>query len=467
VSQSAEPDPLLARASGKIVRRLIPFLMLCYFVAYLDRVNVAFAGLTMNADLGFTAEMFGFGGGIFFAGYFLFEVPSNLLLERFGARRWIARIMVTWGALAAGMASITGPTSFYAMRFLLGVAEAGFFPGVILYLTYWFTAEQRARWIGMFMTAIPLSSVIGGPVSGWILDHLHGALGLAGWQWLFLLEGLPSVAVGLACLVYLDDGPASAAWLEPAERDALLGRLAAERRDCEAVHGFTLREALTNRRVLALSLVYFGIVCGNYGLGYWLPTIVSGVARSARLDAATGISLNTLTGALVAVPYALAVVAMIAWTRRSDRTGERVWHVAGPSILGGVSLAAAAQLADPRLGAAALTLAAVCTYAALPTFWTLPTAFLTGTAAAGGIALVNSIGNLGGFVGPYLLGWLQQTTGAPGAGLLVLAACYVMAGVVTAFLGHEPGAERIAATSPARPPASARSGDAASRSPRN
>ena len=293
---SAEQEPLLTRASGKIVRRLIPFLMLCYFAAYLDRVNVGFAALTMNADLGFSAELFGFGAGIFFAGYFLFEVPSNLLLERFGARAWIARIMVTWGVLAAGMAFVSGPTSFCVMRFLLGVAEAGFFPGIILYLTYWFTAEERARWIGVFMTAIPLSSVIGGPVSGWILDHLNGAYGLAGWQWLFLIEGLPSIAIGLACLVCLDDGPAQAAWLDRDERDALLGRLAAERQHREAVHTFTLREALTNRRVLALSLVYFGIVSGNYGLGYWLPSIVADVARSAGLDTATGIRLNTLTG---------------------------------------------------------------------------------------------------------------------------------------------------------------------------
>ena len=457
----------LAPASAAIVRRLIPFLMLCYFVAYLDRVNVGFAALEMNPDLGIGAELFGLGAGIFFAGYFLFEVPSNLLLERYGARRWIARIMVTWGVIAAGMAFVTGPKSFCALRFLLGVAEAGFFPGIILYLTYWFTAEERARWIGLFMTAIPLSSVIGGPVSGWILDHMNGALGLKGWQWLFLIEGLPSVAVGFACLARLDDDPAHAKWLDPAERDALLARLEAERSGVEAVHTFTLREALTNRRVLALSLVYFGIVSGNYGLGYWLPSIVSDVARSAGLDAATGVPLNTLTGALVAVPYALAVVAMIAWTRRSDRTGERVWHVAGPAILGGVSLAAAAELSDPRLAAAALTFAAVCTYAALPTFWTLPTAFLTGTAAAGGIALVNSIGNLGGFVGPYLLGWLKEATGAPGAGLLMLAACYVMAGVVTALLGRDAAGERIGATSPVRPPASARSGDAASRSPRS
>jgi MFS family permease len=356
------------------------------------------------------------------------------------------------------MAFVTGAASFYAMRFLLGIAEAGFFPGVILYLTYWFSAEERARWIGMFMTAIPLSSVIGGPVSGWILDQMNGAYGLAGWQWLFLIEGLPSIAIGFACLAYLDDGPAQASWLDADECAALLGRLAAERQQREAVHTFTLREALTNRRVLALSLVYFGIVSGNYGLGVWLPSIVADVARSAGLDAATGIRINTLTGVLVAVPYAFAVVAMILWTRRSDRTGERVWHVAGPSLLGGISLAASAQLADPWLAALALTLAAVCTYAALPTFWTLPTAFLTGSAAAAGIALVNSIGNLGGFVGPYLLGWLQATTGSPSAGLLVLAACYGMAGVVTAWVGS---------TSSAPEPASARSGDAASRSPRS
>jgi len=435
-------------ASRKIVRRLIPFLMLCYFVAYLDRVNVGFAALTMNADLGFSAQMFGLGAGIFFAGYFLFEVPSNLLLERFGARVWIARIMITWGTLAAAMALVTGPKSFYAMRFLLGIAEAGFFPGIILYLTYWFTAEERARWIGMFMTAIPLSSVIGGPISGWILDHMDGIAGISGWQWLFVLEGLPSVFVGCACLVLLDDGPATARWLDPGERDALVRRLAAERSQRESVHAYTLREALVNPRVLALSVVYFGLVSGNYGLGYWLPTLVKGVAETTRLDALLGIGLHTLTGLLVAVPYALAVAAMIAWTRHSDRARERVWHVAGPALLGGAALAAAAGLDDPRLAAAAVTLCAICTYAALPTFWTLPTAFLTGTAAAGGIALVNSIGNLGGFVGPYLLGWLSDTTGAATLGLLFLAGCYVLAGAVTALLGHDDPAERGDADAP-------------------
>ncbi len=427
----------LARASHKISRKLIPFLMLCYFVAYLDRVNVGFAALTMNKDLGFTAEMFGFGAGIFFFGYFLFEVPSNLLLEKFGARMWIARIMISWGIVSTAMAFIVGPYSFYVMRFLLGVAEAGFFPGIILYLTYWFTAAERARWIGLFMAAIPLSSVIGGPVSGLILDHANGAMGLKGWQWLFIVEGVPSVVVGFLVLGYLLDRPNDASWLDPAERDALNARLAAEARNREDVKHYSLKDALTNPRVLALSLVYFGLVSGNYGLGYWLPTIVKGVATTLALDASTGIAMNTLVGYLVAVPYALAVVAMIWWTRRSDLAGERTWHVAGPAIVGGLALAAAAYLTNPALAAVAVTICAIATYAALPTFWALPTAFLTGTAAAGGIALINSIGNIGGFAGPYAVGWLKDTTGGTTAGLLVLACCYVMAGVVTLIVGHD------------------------------
>ncbi|MBN8955024.1 MAG: MFS transporter, partial [Rhizobiales bacterium] len=412
---------VLESASAKIARKLIPFLMLCYFVAYLDRVNVGFAALTMNKDLGFTPEVFGFGAGIFFAGYFLFEVPSNLALEKFGARIWIARIMISWGIISAAMAFMVGVKSFYAMRFLLGVAEAGFFPGIILYLTYWFTAEERARWIGWFMAAIPLSSVIGGPVSGWILDGTHLAFGLKGWQWLFILEGIPSIIVGIVVLIFLRDKPAQVSWLTPQEREAVTARLDEERVKREAIRKYSLCESLTNPRILLLGLVYFGLVCGNYGLGYWLPTIVKGVITTLQLDKTSGVPLNTMTGYLIAIPYAFAVVAMIWWTKRSDTKQERVFHVAAPAIFGGLALIAAAYLTNPFLAGIAVTLCAMGTYAAIPTFWALPTGILTGTAAAAGIALVNSIGNLGGFFGPYMVGWITQHTGTPTLGLVALA----------------------------------------------
>jgi ACS family tartrate transporter-like MFS transporter len=446
-------------ASGKAAWRLIPFLILCYFVAYLDRVNAGFAALTMNKELGLTAEMFGFGVGIFFFGYFIFEVPSNLLLEKVGARLWIARIMITWGVISAGFAFIPAISAtfqgagllffdnartFYLMRFIFGAAEAGFFPGIILFLTYWFTGAERARWVGLFMVANPLSSVVGSPMSGLILDTFNGVMGLSGWQWLFIIEGVPSVLVGLWVLSYLTDKPGEAAWLEPNERAALQARLDDERKGREAIRKYRLGEALTNPRVLGLSLVYFGIVSGGYGLTYWLPQIVKGVATDIGLDKLTGIPINSLTGYLVAVPFAFAIVAMIWWTRHSDATRERVWHVAGPAIVSGLSLMAAAYLSSPTLAAIALIVCAMGTYAALPTFWTLPTAFLTGSAAAGGIALINSIGNLGGFVGPYAIGWIKDATGATTLGLVALAACYMIAGLVTLLLGHDSQIEMAA-----------------------
>jgi MFS transporter, ACS family, tartrate transporter len=434
------------RASGKAARRLIPFLILCYFVAYVDRVNVGFAALTMNKELGLTAEMFGFGVGIFFLGYFIFEVPSNLILEKVGARRWIARIMVSWGVISAafafmpsisiafqnvGLSFFDNTRTFYLMRFIFGAAEAGFFPGVILFLTYWFTSNERARWVGAFMAAIPLSSVIGAPVSGLILDTFDGVLGLGGWQWLFIIEGVPSVFIGLWVLSYLTDKPQEAAWLEPDERIVLQARLDDERKSREAIRRYSLGEALTNPRVLALSLIYFGIASGNYGLTYWLPQIIKGVAIDIRLENVTGIPINTLTGYLVAVPFAFGIVAMVWWTRHSDTTRERVWHVAG------LSLIAAAYLTSPIFAAVALTICAMALYAALSTFWTLPTGFLTGSAAAGGIALINSIGNIGGFVGPYAIGWIKDATGATTLGLVALAACLIMAGLVTFLVGHD------------------------------
>jgi ACS family tartrate transporter-like MFS transporter len=287
------------------------------------------------------------------------------------------------------------------------------------------------------MAAIPLSLVIGGPISGLILDTFDGLIGLSGWQWLFIIEGVPSAFVGLWVLSYLTDKPKEAAWLEPDERIALQARLDDERKSREAIRKYTLGQALTNPRVLGLGLVYFGIVSGVYGLTYWLPQIVKGVATDIALDKVTGIPINSLTGYLVAVPFAFAIVAMIWWTRHSDATHERVWHVAGPAIVGGLSLIAAAYLSSPTLAAIALVVCAMSTYAALPTFWTLPTGFLTGSAAAGGIALINSIGNLGGFVGPYAIGWIKDATGDTTLGLVALAAGPIMAGVVTFLMGHD------------------------------
>jgi MFS transporter, ACS family, tartrate transporter len=445
-------DMAARRASHKAAWRLLPFLVLCFFIAFLDRVNVGFAALTMNKELGLAAEMYGFGAGIFFVGYFIFEVPSNLILERVGARRWIARIMISWGVISAAFAFVPAisetfqsagasffdkPRTFYLMRFIFGAAEAGFAPGIMLFLTYWFTAHERARWVGVFMVAIPLSSIIGGPMSGLVLDTFNGVMGLSGWQWLFIIEGVPSVFVGLWVLSYLTDKPREAAWLESNERIALQARLDDERKSREAIRKYTLGEALTNPRVLGLSLVYFGIVSGVYGLNYWLPQIVKGVATDIGLDKITGIPINSLTGYVVAVPYAFAIVAMIWWTRHSDATHERVWHVAGPAIVSGLSLIAAAYISSPTLAAIALIVCAMGTLAALPTFWTLPTGFLTGSAAAGGIALINSIGNLGGFVGPYAIGWIKDATGETTLGLVVLAAGPIMAGVVTFLMGHD------------------------------
>jgi ACS family tartrate transporter-like MFS transporter len=445
-------DRAARRASRKAAWRLIPFLILCYFVAFLDRVNVGFAALTMNKELGLTAEMFGFGVGVFFFGYFIFEVPSNLILEKVGARRWIARIMISWGVISAAFAFVPAisetfqsagfsffdkPRTFYLMRFIFGAAEAGAFPGIILYLTYWFTADERARRVSAFYAAIPLSSVIGAPISGLILDTSNGVMGLSGWQWLFVIEGVPSVLVGFLALSYLTDRPSEAAWLEPDERVALQARLNHERKSREAIRHYELGEALTNPRVLGLSLVLFGILCGLYGLTYWLPQIFKGAAIDTGLDKVTGVSINTLTGYLVAVPFALAAVAMIWWTRHSDVTQERVWHVVAPAVVSGLALIASAYLGNPLLAAVALTISAMGLYAANTTFWTLPTGFLTGSAAAGGIALINSIGNLGGFVGPYAIGWIKDATGETTLGLIVLAAGPIMAGAVTFLMGHD------------------------------
>ena len=427
------------RTIAKVTKRLVPFLIVCYFIAYLDRVNVGFAALTMNQDLGLSQTAFGFGAGIFFIAYFIFEVPSNLLLERFGARKWIARIMLSWGILSGMMAFI--PTiarvtglgneySFYLLRVLLGAAEAGFFPGIIFYLTLWFPTEYRARIVGYFMAAIPLSTVIGAPISG-VLLYLHGGLGLAGWQWLFIVEALPSIILAGVVFFYLTDRPDDAAWLAPDERIWLAERLALEQRQRQAVHDYTVLESLVNPRVLGLSLVYFGAVATNYGLSFFLPQIVK------------AFGLNTFLTTLVsATPYVVGVIGMVWWGRRSDRVAERRFHTAFPLFVAAAGIAVSTALDDPLLKMISLCVAGFGIFACLPVFWTLPTAFLSGAAAAAGIAVINSIGNLAGFAGPFAMGWIKDHTGSYAGGLLLLATLGIIAMGIVLMLGHDGRPER-------------------------
>jgi D-galactonate transporter len=402
--------------------RLIPFLILAYFLAYLDRVNLGFAALTMNADLKFSPLVFAWGAGIFFIGYFIFEVPSNLALEKFGASRWIARIMVTWGIISALMAAVAGEWSFYILRFLLGVAEAGFFPGIILYLTYWYPAEYRARFMAAFAIAVPLSTVIGAPISGMLLG-LDGIMGLKGWHWLFILEGIPSILLGLVTWFYLTDRPEKADWLTAEQKAWLKSRLDAENAAKQSVHNLSLGQALASPKVIILSLIYFGFVGALYGMQFWLPQIVK----------AFGLT-NAQTGFVTAIPYVFGTIAMILWARHSDATRERVAHVGGPLLLTAVALGLSSYIKDPTLTMAVLTVAAIGIFCCFAVFWTLPTAWLSGTAAAGAIALINSVGNLAGFGGPYLVGWVKEATGNTETGLMVLALLPLIAGLLV-FLG--------------------------------
>ncbi|MBR1218253.1 MFS transporter [Bradyrhizobium sp. U87765 SZCCT0131] len=405
--------------------RVVPFLILAYFFSYLDRVNLGFAALTMNEELKFSPVVFSLGAGIFFFGYFLFEVPSNIILHKVGASRWIARIMVTWGIISALMALVSGTTSFYVLRFLLGVAEAGFFPGIILYLTYWYPAQYRARILAGFAIAVPVSTVIGAPISGLLLG-LDGAGGLKGWQWLFILEGIPSILLGIVSWFYLTDRPAAATWLSAEQKQWLAGRLASEEAAKGGADHMTIGEALTSPRVLVLSLVYFGFVAALYGMQFWLPQIVK----------AFGLT-NVQTGFVTAIPYLFGAIAMVLWGAHSDRTRERVWHVALPLFLTAAALAASSYLSSPMLTMIVLTIAAIGVFCTFALFWTLPTAFLSGTAAAGAIALINSIGNLAGFGGPYLIGYIKESTGSTSWGLFVLAVLPLIAGILVLTLKHD------------------------------
>ncbi|HUC18476.1 MAG TPA: MFS transporter [Acetobacteraceae bacterium] len=428
-----------ARTVGRLTRRLIPFLMLCYFVAYLDRVNVGFAALGMNKALGLTETMFGLGAGIFFIAYFFFEVPSNLVLERLGASKWIARIMVSWGVVAGAMAfipqishglGVAPSTTYVALRVLLGLAEAGFFPGIIFFLTIWFPARYRGRMIGWFMAAIPLSTVIGGPISGALLNIT--GLGMEGWQWLFLIEALPAIMVGIITFFYLTDRPDHATWLPSDERAWLVNRLAAERAQREQTRRFSIIEAISDTRVLLLAFVYFGINGTNYGLSFFLPQIVRGFGLS-----------YTLTGFVTALPYIAGVIGMIYWGRHSDRTGERREHFAIAALVAALGIAGSTLIDNPIGKMILLTFAGFGIFGGLPTFWTLPTNFLAGAAAAAGIASVNSLGNLAGFFGPYVMGKVKDATGSYTVGLLTIASVSVFAMLVALSLPHDRKLEGI------------------------
>jgi ACS family tartrate transporter-like MFS transporter len=405
---------------AKATWRLIPFMGLLYVIAYLDRVNVSTASLTMNKDLGLSPEVYGFGAGIFFLGYFLFEVPSNVILERVGARIWISRIMLTWGVVSMANAFATGPVSFFVVRFLLGVAEAGFFPGMVLYLTYWFPSAHRARLVALFLAAIPLANVIGGPLSGWILG-MEGVQHLHGWQWVFLIEGAPSVFLGLLVLRLMPNGPADAKWLSDDERCTIANALAAEP---PHVHT-TLAAMFADPCVWLLAIPDFGIVLALYGVNLWLPQIVREMGYSIR-D----------TSFISAAPYMIAMVVMVFWGMSSDARHERIWHISTAALMGAGGLIGAALFKSHVEVLMSLTLAVAGTYAALAVFWTLPPSFLGGTAAAGGIALINSISNLGGFWGPAIMGTIRQHTGGFSAGLGVLAVGLISSAVLVLFVGR-------------------------------
>ena len=406
---------------AKVTRRLVPFAFLLYIVCYVDRVNVSFAALRMNRDLGFSPTVYGLGAGLFFLGYVSFQVPANLILARVGARRWIATIMVVWGVIAAGMALVSGPRAFYAARILLGIAEAGFFPGILLYFTTWFPAAERARAVSRFMTAIPVASIVGGPVSGALLG-MSGVGGLAGWRWLFLLEGLPAVVLGLVAFAYLDDRPADAAWLTAEEHQELASAIDAE--TARAEPAATPGEAIARPAVWILAGLWFLVLVPAYGVGLWLPQIVRELFHQDDL----------VVGFLVVIPQMVGIAATIAFGASSDRTGERYLHIAIPLMAGAVALLLSVSLASPVLVLAALSVFTAAPMAIYGPFWALPPKFLRGTAAAAGIAFINSVGNLGGFAGPYVLGAVRDGTGSFSAALLGGAGLMAAAGTIAVML---------------------------------
>ena len=411
-----------ARTYAKVARRLIPFLMLCYLGAYLDRVNVGFAKLQMLNDLRFSETVYGIGAGIFFLGYFLFEVPSNVILHKVGARNWLARIMLTWALISASFVFVKSPTVFYVLRFLLGVAEAGFAPGVILYLTYWFPAARRAKALSMFFMAIPLAGIVGGPLSGWIMHSFQGLHGLAGWKWLFMLEAVPSLVLGFAIILYLDNGIASAKWLTDDEK-ALLKRNVDKDRTQTTEH-MSIRAFVADRRLWLMAAIYFCVVLGQYGLTFWLPTIIR----------RTGVADPLWVGILTAIPYLCAIVALPLLGSSADKRRERRLHLAIPMLVSAAGFATLPMLGSVGASIVCVSVAAAGILASSSLFWALPTAVLGGMSAAAGIAAVNCFANLAGFFSPAIVGWLNDLTGKSTAGLIFISSAVVLGAVLVFFV---------------------------------
>jgi MFS family permease len=426
------PPEFEKRTYNKVIWRLMPFLFMCYIFAYVDRVNVGFAGLDMKRDLGMNDAVFGIGSGIFFIGYLFFQIPCNIALQKIGAKRWLGPIMIVWGLVSACTMFVHGTFDFYAVRFVLGIVESGFFPGVILYLTFWFTGRYRAQMVAIFMTAIPLSGFIFGPISGWLMKRLNNVGGLHGWQWLFVVEAVPSMLAGLASMIFLENGPNSARWLNTAEREMLCLRLAEDEALKKNTVGGHARfaDAIRKPAVWLFCLIYFGSVSGNYALQFWLPQIIK----------------NTLTtdqfriGLLTMIPWGVTAIAMVLIGRHSDKTGERTYHIAICVAAGGLGLALSAIPGiSGAFGLFALTIACAGLVSSSSTFWSLPTLYLSGTAATAGIAMINSIGNLGGQVGPYIIGFISNKFHSMTIALFTLASlCWLSAFIAIKFFRHKP-----------------------------
>jgi ACS family tartrate transporter-like MFS transporter len=408
----------------KITWKIIPFVFILYVISYLDRANIGYAALQMNKELALSSEAFGLISGIFFIGYFLFEVPSNVALNRFGARVWIARILLTWGVISLACGFVQNSTQLYILRFLLGVAEAGFFPGIIVYLTYWFRRKELATTVALFTSAIPVSYVIGAPLSTWIMDNVHW-LGWSGWRWMLVLEGVPAVLGGILCFLYLTDRPQDAKWLSPTEKQWLLSEQEKDRKARPASVHLSVKQTIGNPRVLYLSFIYFVYQCGSLGTGYWMPQIIKSFSSTLS---------HTQVGLIATIPYLIATIVMIYWSRSSDKRDERRLHSAIPLGVAAIAMLATGLVADPYVAMTMISLSLAGLYAFKSPFWALPTLFLSRESASVSIAIINSIGNLGGFVGPFFIGYVKGQTHSATTGLMLLAALVCVAFLMTLFI---------------------------------